>query len=169
MSQVPVNEFLGEDTAADAQSEGFVRLIATYKLQEVKRGLETMMFVQGAGAAHLAPELRTMDQADFRESSLGAFVELGELVNECQWKSWRAYSAPTEEELTRMLDEGADLLTFVARMFNILNDRFGIKPVDWAEAFMRVAARNEARFKGEVPGREPPTMRCVGGCVDCSH
>ena len=138
-------------------------------LRAIRTGLMTMMTVQSRGEEHLPSEVRQRDTAAFREASLAAFVELGELVNECQWKSWRAYSEPTDEQFTKMLDEGADLLTFVARMFNILSSRFGASSLDWAEAFMRVAARNEARFKGEVPGREPPTMKCVGGCVDCSH
>lgn len=126
------------------------------RFQQVRQGLLAVMEIQAAGEQHLAPELRGQDQAGFREASLGAFVELGELVNECKWKSWRAYSEPTDEEITKMLDEGADLLTFVARMFNILSARFGTSSADWAEAFMRVADRNEARFQGLVEGREPP-------------
>lgn len=169
------NNFMGTErrTVTVVPSQPVVEAeTSEFKTQEreldtraIRKGLLAMMTIQSKGEAHLPPEVRQRDTAAFREASLAAFVELGELVNECQWKSWRTYEEPTEEQLTRMLDEGADLLTFLARMFNILSSRFGTSSLDWAEAFMRVADKNEARFKGTVEGREPPALECVGPCT----
>lgn len=122
-------------------------------------GLRMLMTIQARNAGALPDHLRDYDDADFRTAALGAFVELGELVNECQWKPWRAYDPPTPEGKQRAVKEFADVLHMLAWIGNNLNERLGITGLDLAEGFMAVAAENRARFEGRVPGREPPAPR----------
>lgn len=123
----------------------------------ITQGLSVLMERQKDGASHLPEHLRPYDQADFRSAALGAFVELGELVNECQWKPWRQYGPPTDAEKMKVHKEFGDLLHMLAWMLNNLRTRFDIGPDDIALGFMNAHLENVARFKGLVPGREPPT------------
>jgi hypothetical protein len=128
----------------------------------IMQGLATLMERQQAGANNLPAHLLPYDQADFRSAALGAFVELGELVNECQWKPWRQYGPPTEAEKRKVHKEFGDLLHMLAWMLNNLAERFNIGPDDIALGFMEAHLENVARFKGEVPGREPPRDPNIG-------
>jgi hypothetical protein len=122
----------------------------------LERGLRVLTQTQAAGAKLLPAHLHPYDAADFRSAILLTFTELGELMNEAKAKSWRTYGPPTEEERTRMLDEFADVLHGLPWMMNNLMERFGVSERDFAEAFLRKAEENRARFEGRVPGREPP-------------
>lgn len=124
---------------------------------EIAEGLNTIARLQKLGASYSAANHREgYTPEDFRSAALGAFVELGELVNECQWKPWREYNPPTDAERQKVREEFADVLHFIAWMMNNLEDRFGLTPSDFAETFMAVHERNIARFSGQVPGHEPP-------------
>lgn len=125
---------------------------------EVLEGLEALIRVQAEGAQNLPPHLHYLDRSDFRTAALGAFVELGELVNEAQWKPWRQYEEPTMAERQRVLKELADVLHFLPWMVRNLVERFGITTDDVALAFFTVHEENIARFRGRVPGRLPPSL-----------
>jgi hypothetical protein len=131
-------------------------LVSSVALRRVADGLSSLMGVQKAGASHLPDQLKDYDQADFRTAALGAFVDLGELVNECQWKPWRSYGPITDEEKAKVLKEYGDVLHFLAWMTNNLASRFGFSVDDFARGFVEVHEENVRRFRGEVPGREPP-------------
>lgn len=137
-------------------------------LARIRDGLLTLMEIQGHNAKGLPTHLHPHDDADFRTAALGAFVELGELVNECQWKPWRNYLPPTLEEKTKILKEMADVLHFLPWLMNNLQARFCLTADDFARGFMEVAEENIRRFAGEVPGREPPPevqWRMDGPCL----
>jgi hypothetical protein len=126
-------------------------------LQRITEGLRTLTDRQHQGAQNLPSHLLKYDQEDFIRASLGMFVELGELVNEARWKPWRRYEGrPDPEERSRVIKEFGDVLNMLAWMLNNLRARFDIGPVDVAAGFMAVHVENIARFRGEVPGREPP-------------
>lgn len=125
----------------------------------ITEGLVELAAIQAHGARHLPEHLHPHDDADFRTAALGAFVELGELVNVCQWKPWRSYAELTGPEHERILDEFADLLHFIAWIVNNLHGRYGITELDLAQAFIEKAKENRRRFTGQVPGREPPSPR----------
>lgn len=126
-------------------------------LGRIADGFISLTNHQAEGAQHLPAHLWAYSQEDFIRASLGMFVELGELVNECRWKPWRKYEGiPTEEERTRVLQEFGDVLHMLAWMLNNLRERFDIGPADIAAAFMMSHLENIERFKGNVPGREPP-------------
>lgn len=146
MTRAPVVAF--ELVAEPSETELLAEMVC--------QGLEGIARVQARGAEELGQAHRPLDAADFRTAALGAFVELGELVNECQWKTWRSYAPPTEEECEKVVKEFGDVLHFLAWMANNLRHRFGLTPYDLAEGFMRVHEENVARFRGQVPGREPP-------------
>lgn len=120
-------------------------------------GLTLLCEVQREGAQILPDHLLAYDEADFRTAALGAFVELGELVNECQWKPWRQTRPLDQASRRKILKEAGDLLHFFAWMMNNLGERFGIAPEEFARGFCEAAEENRRRFRGEVPGREPPT------------
>lgn len=149
---------------------------------DMYHGIFALMLLQEQGASVLPAAASANDDiVDFRSAALGAFVELGELVNECQWKPWRKYEEQTDEQYAKMLDELADVLHFLGWMLNNMKRRHGLSAVDVADAFMKKHHENKARFAGLVPGREPPTDKCSGCgrvdfyggdnevCVDCSH
>ena len=125
-------------------------------VMELANGLNVLKRVQDNGASLLPTDTRVTDQENFRTAALAMFVELGELVNECQWKPWRDYRRPTDSEKQKILKEMADVLHMWAWMANALEDRFGLDGAHFAAAFIEVAAENRRRFRGEVPGREPP-------------
>ena len=125
-------------------------------LLDVAFGLDALIKVQAEGANNLPEHLKPYDQADFRTAALGAFVELGELVNECQWKPWRHYDSPTVVERQKVLKELADVLHFLPWMIRNLKERFGIETYEVAASFIEVHQENIQRFRGNVPGREPP-------------
>jgi hypothetical protein len=122
----------------------------------VSTGLEALKVMQALGASNLPAHLQPLDQADFRSAALGMFVELGELVNESHWKPWRHYDRPTPAERQRVLKEFGDVLHFLAWMLNNLRERFDIEASDVAVATFEAHRENVARFRGLVPGREPP-------------
>lgn len=123
----------------------------------LRQGLEALTLIQGVGASDLPARLLKLDQADFRTAALGMFVELGELVNECQWKPWRRYAPPTADERQKALKELGDVLHFLAWMLRNLEERLDINESDVALAFIDVARENRRRFTGQVAGREPPS------------
>lgn len=119
-------------------------------------GLISLTNHQAEGARHLPEHLWPYDQDDFIRAALGMFVEWGELVNECHWKPWRAYKVPTDEERAKVVKEFGDVLHMLAWTINNLRQRFDIGPADIAAGFMAAHLENIERFKGNVPGREPP-------------
>lgn len=119
-------------------------------------GLETLIELQNLGATNLPDHLQPLDQADFRTAALGMFVELGELVNESSWKPWRRYDKPSAADRQRVLKELADVLHFLPWMIRNLQARFDFEVQDVAQAFIEVHEENIRRFRGQVPGREPP-------------
>lgn len=123
---------------------------------KITEGFRTLMELQARGAANLPEHLHPLDQADMRTAFLGAFVELGEWANETQWKPWREYGKPDQEAIERILDEAADFQHFYAWIMRSIEAQYGISPEDLALAFIRKHEVNIKRFKGEVPGREPP-------------
>lgn len=124
---------------------------------DLAAGLEALVTVQQVGAKNLPAHLLAFDDADFRTAALGAFVELGELVNESRWKPWRSYDrAPSVADRQRILKEFGDVLHFVAWLMASYRERFGLSTDDFATAFMEVAAENRRRFTGQIEGREPP-------------
>jgi dimeric dUTPase (all-alpha-NTP-PPase superfamily) len=129
------------------------------KFYMILGGLEALIAIQAEGAKNLPDDLHPLDQADFRTAALGMFVELGELVNEAQWKPWRSYKEPTIAERQRVLKELADVLHFLPWMIRNLGTRFSFRAQDVAQAFLEVHEENVARFTGRVPGREPPESR----------
>lgn len=53
--------------------------------------------------------------ANIRDQGLAAFVELGEFISCFKWKPWSAVKrVPTDEEREAALEEGVDILHFVA-------------------------------------------------------
>lgn len=125
-------------------------------LKRITEGFIALTDHQQEGARHLPEHLWAYDQEDFIRAALGCFVELGELVNESQWKPWRSYGEPTEDERNKVIKEFGDVLHMLAWMLNNLRERFEIGPVDIAAGFMAAHLENIARFRGQVPGREPP-------------
>jgi dimeric dUTPase (all-alpha-NTP-PPase superfamily) len=105
-------------------------------------GLEALVEMQSQGARNLPDHLQPLDQ--------------GELVNECQWKPWRSYTRPTPAERQRVLKELADVLHFLPWVIRNLEDRFHITTADIALAAWEAHEENIERFRGQVPGREPP-------------
>jgi hypothetical protein len=125
-------------------------------LKRITEGFIALTDHQQEGARNLPQHLWAYDQEDFIRASLGMFVELGELVNESQWKPWRSYSPPTEDERNKVIKEFGDVLHMLSWMLNNLRERFEIGPVDIAAGFMAAHLENIERFRGNVPGREPP-------------
>lgn len=126
----------------------------------------TLVNVQAEGASNLPPQLLALDQRDFIVASLGMFVELGELVNEAQWKPWRHYEAPTAADRQKLLKELGDVLHFLPWMIRNLQARFGITVVDVADAFLAAHEENVRRFTGQVAGREPPPAAPIEGIAE---
>ena len=124
----------------------------------IAEGLIALARLQRTGAENLPEYFRNLNQQDFRNAALGCFVELGELVNEAQWKPWRQYSAPTPAERQKVVKEYADVLHFIAWMTRNLCSRFDLTAYTLARGFVAVHRENVARFKGQVPGREPPRV-----------
>lgn len=145
-----------------SETQNFNVTVAESRRQKaVMAGLMSLMAVQKAGASHLPSQLLDHDQADFRVAALGFFVEIGELVNEAQWKTWRNYEG-TPVDRAKIIKEYADVLHFLAWMTNNLSVRFGITAAEFARGFMETHRENMARFRGEVPGREPPLEAGTG-------
>ena len=126
-------------------------------LNRIADGFISLTNRQQEGARNLPRQLWAYNQEDFIRASLGMFVELGELVNECRWKPWRRYEGePTDLERAKVLKEFGDVLHMLAWTLNNLRERFDIGPAEIAAAFIHSHLENVARFRGEVPGREPP-------------
>jgi len=97
-------------------------------------------------------------KAYLMETALGAFVEMGELVNCTQWKPWREY--PTKklnpEQRADLLSEWADVELFLTAFRRCLFEQHGVTAEDFAQAYLDKAEEVRQRFLGEVEGREPP-------------
>jgi hypothetical protein len=130
-----------------------------YERYAMEAYLEASQVAWARNAAGLPDHARVplTDQRDLQEAGLGTFIELAELINETDWKSWRGSRPMDGERRTRLLEEWADVQVFLTRLSMNLKAMYGVTPAELAEAWVRVSERNGARFRGEVPGREPPT------------
>lgn len=87
----------------------------------------------------------TKDQ--IRTYALAMMIEMGEFVQELNWKPWKK-DKPLNEE--RIIDEFADILAFMGILLVYL-DRLGISMQDLAEGYIKKTNVNVSRFLGEVP------------------
>ena len=115
-------------------------------------GLDTLRFVQSNTSA-LAPncipdgnQTATADQ--LRTYFLALIIELGELVQELNWKPWKESKSINKE---RVADEFADVLAFLGIILEYL-DRMGVSPQDIAEQYAVKTEVNVNRFLGNVEG-----------------
>lgn len=98
-----------------------------------------------------------------REAGLGAFVELGELINCLPWKPWRQYpEVMSREDRADALREWADVEVFLTLIRRHLAVAHGFEARDFARAYLSKLLEVGARARGEVPGREPPIGSCSG-------
>lgn len=75
-------------------------------------------------------------------------VETMELMNELNWKPWKK---DREIDVSRVVDEFADVLAFLGVILNYL-EALGISEADLARAYQDKSQLNVHRFKGKVEG-----------------
>jgi len=83
-----------------------------------------------------------------RTTFLALIVELSELLQEFNWKPWKA---PREVNLDRMVDEFADVLAFLGYIIMWLG-YMGADTGDLARGYRRKTAINYQRLSGKISG-----------------
>lgn len=86
-----------------------------------------------------------MGQKGVKENVLAAIVELVEVLDEINWKSWKLEAKPVDRQ--KLLTEMTDVLQFWANMINCA----GFTAEDVAESLSKKWVENHQRItKGEV-------------------
>lgn len=113
------------------------------------RFLETVQSVTSAINPNCIPDLGSKPSADnIRTYALALFIELGEFIQEFDWKPWKEARGIDRGRIT---DEFADILAFLG-IFLVYMSRMGISMEDLAARYVVKTQVNIARFIGEVPG-----------------
>ncbi len=99
------------------------------------------------------PELGEQPSPDqLRTYFLALNVELGELLQELNWKPWKE---PREIDKPRVIDEFADVLAFMGILLVYL-DRMGVSTSDLVAGYQKKTDINIQRLTGKVAGYRLP-------------
>ena len=121
-------------------------------LGDLASGLKFLQDVQSVSSALtkdcIPPRGKKPSKDNVRTYSLALMIELGEFVQELNWKPWKE---DKEINKIRVADEFADILAFLGILI-VYMDAFGISPTDLARAYLSKTEVNIDRFLGKVDG-----------------
>jgi NTP pyrophosphatase (non-canonical NTP hydrolase) len=122
------------------------------KIYDVYGGLKALMVIQnqvsGMVIGAIPPIGQTPTKAQVTTYFLAMMVEVGELVQELNWKPWKETFEPDPKKVA---DEFADILAFLGLILVYLRAH-GITPFDLADAYETKTRTNIDRFSGKVAG-----------------
>jgi NTP pyrophosphatase (non-canonical NTP hydrolase) len=86
--------------------------------------------------------------AELRELSISLIAELMEMINELGWKSWKDPVEMTEDQKNLVVEEFADVISFVFSIAHFISIRTGLTAKEIADAYFVKANKNMDRFSG---------------------
>jgi dimeric dUTPase (all-alpha-NTP-PPase superfamily) len=117
------------------------------QFNEMKAGFESWAKIQRFVSEHNGP----IEEINLPVYTLATIVELSEFLQETDWKPWKVKS---DEDITAIAMEFADILAFLGVIINQLAQK-GLTVDDLIAAYKIKSEINVARFKGEVEGYQP--------------
>lgn len=127
-------------------------------LEALSDGLGVMASIQSVVSPELTPGLFADDGGLTKEGvavvAAALQVELGEFINELDWKPWKKHSVDREA----VVEEFADIMAFLGLLMLHLEARYGIAVEDLADAYLTKSVKNVDRANGRS-GEEGYGMR----------
>jgi len=117
-------------------------------LEALSDGLGAMVSIQSVVSPELTPDLFVGDGELSKEGvavvAAALQVELGEFINELDWKPWKKHSVNREA----VVEEFADIMAFLGLLMLHLEARYGIFVEDLADAYLTKSVKNVDRANG---------------------
>lgn len=111
-------------------------------------GLGVMVSIQSVVSPELTPDLFVGDGELSKEGvavvAAALQVELGEFINELDWKPWKKHSVNREA----VVEEFADIMAFLGLLMLHLEARYDITVKDLADAYLTKSVKNVDRANG---------------------
>lgn len=117
-------------------------------LEALSDGLGAMVSIQSVVSPELTPDLFADDGGLTKEGvavvAAALQVELGEFINELDWKPWKKHHVDREA----VVEEFADIMAFLGLLMLHLEARYGITVEDLADAYLTKSVKNVDRANG---------------------
>lgn len=134
-----------------AAAKHAIKVLSEDGRDDLEDGLYALYYTQRSisdlsGKAVTLGEPPSKDQ--IRTVFVALFVELGELVQELDWKPWKE---PKQVDNAKIAGEFADILAFIGLLL-VYFEGLGVDANKLAEAYLEKSKTNYARFTGQVDG-----------------